>query len=174
MMNMHLDDNSLEDILSESNSSFECEEDDEDDDKNDEEEGCTRFIERKVTIDALVSISPHVSLEEPDVDCCNPVRIEPARHRHPKMDENCNFVVRQELCLRIPLIFEAEVKAKPLGIECSSNSNPSPSSTSSNLSHRSDSSQPCSPCGSNSSRLYINNHPEVKKAKKNKPLPRRK
>lgn len=94
---------------------------DEMDDKDDEcneEDDCTKTIEKNVRIQALVTVEPKVFLDEPDVDCCKPVKVSSNKKNGRSKQDKYKFFVEQELCLKIPLTFHAQVEAKPLGIIC--------------------------------------------------------
>lgn len=104
-----------------------------------EENACISFVHQNVIIEATVKIKPRVTIGEEftiecgDFDLCRldddrpspkqrvpkkrsrnyyddePVIVRGSRHSR---DEDCTYYVRQELCLKIPLIFSAEATIK--------------------------------------------------------------
>jgi hypothetical protein len=104
-------------------------------DRDEENGGCTRTIEKKVSVAAQVQIKPSVHVTESDVEieCCGPAVVKRLRKRkkhgkkksprekQPKADK-CKFIVQQDLCVHVPIQFDAEAEARPLGIVCESGS----------------------------------------------------
>jgi hypothetical protein len=80
---------------------------------SEESKGCIRRVERKVRVEAEVIIKPRVVVVDPDLgnECC-----EKAEMISCKKDEY-TFVVSQDLCLNIPLRFDAEVEVRNQGIQ---------------------------------------------------------
>lgn len=78
-----------------------------------EENGHIRHVEKRVRVEAEVVIKPRVVVIDSEVDAgpCENVRLKSS-----KKDEY-TFVVSQDLCLNIPLRFDAEVEVKNQGIQ---------------------------------------------------------
>lgn len=90
------------------------------------DDDCTKILEKKVIVTAQVTVKPRVILLEPDTDCCEPTKVTKLNKRHSCkkrcVDKNkYKFVVEQELCLRIPLQFNAEIDVEKQGIVCDIN-----------------------------------------------------
>jgi len=102
-----------------------------------EETACISFVHQNVIVEALVKIKPRVRLgEDFEVECgeYDICKVDDGRYKQNKRDLNyyreqleellegkdphhgkddeCSYIVRQELCLRIPLIFSAEAFIK--------------------------------------------------------------
>lgn len=104
----------------------------EDHKKQSEDVACISFIHQNLAIEATVQIKPRVIIgDDFSVECGDYVicRIdeEPPHPKHKqhnknvhdyqygsssKKDDDCTFHIRQELCLRIPLIFSAKAVVK--------------------------------------------------------------
>ncbi|WP_100332179.1 hypothetical protein [Bacillus xiapuensis] len=88
-------------------------------------EECTQFVDKKIVVEAFVTVQPRVYMSDPEIECCKPQERQELphtkKHHHKKKaaeKSQCKFVVEQELCLRIPLHFDAEVEIDQQGILC--------------------------------------------------------
>ena len=76
---------------------------------------CESIVKRKVCMDAKVTLDQDVDLGRVRSFCMS----EPKLVRYGgNNSERCSFVVRQLVCVEIPLKFSAAVKAEPAGIAC--------------------------------------------------------
>jgi hypothetical protein len=92
-----------------------------DSDKNSNNgDGCTRMIKKMVSVAALVKVKPSVSVEESDVviECCGPLTVSKHKKKKRSKKDVCDFIVKQNICVRIPVHFEADAEVNPLGIIC--------------------------------------------------------
>ena len=76
---------------------------------------CESIIKRKVCMDAKVTLDQDVDLGRVRSFCMSEPKL--VKYRG-SSDERCTFVVRQLVCVEIPLKFAANVKAEPAGIAC--------------------------------------------------------
>lgn len=83
-----------------------------------DQDGCTKVIEKKVRVEALVSVTPRVYIEEPSIDCCDSTSTDSRYIECRFPPSHCTFTVKQDLCLHIPMTFDAEVHIKKTGIIC--------------------------------------------------------
>ena len=104
-------------------------------DKDEANGGCTTTIEKKVSVVAQVQINPSVHVAESDVEieCCGPAVVKRLskkkkhgkkkshREKQPRADK-CKFIVQQDISVHVPIQFDAEAEARPLGIVCDSGS----------------------------------------------------
>ncbi|AOV06552.1 hypothetical protein [Sporosarcina ureilytica] len=106
-------------------------------DRDAENGGCTRTIEKKVSVAAQVTIKPIVHVRESDIEmeCCGPPTVKRLRKKkncgknksHRKKQskaDKCKFLVQQDLRVRIPIHFDTKNEVKPLGVICDSGSGP--------------------------------------------------
>ncbi|WP_409252888.1 hypothetical protein V1502_02855 [Bacillus sp. SCS-153A] len=80
---------------------------------NKEGNGAIKNVEKRVRVEAEVVIKPRVIVIDSELDAgpCENIKLKAA-----KKDEY-TFIVSQDLCLNIPLRFDAEVEVKRQGIQ---------------------------------------------------------
>lgn len=86
--------------------------------KKEEEEGCSKLIKKEVSLVAKVKVKPIVCIPEHDIEvkCVGPVHLGECK-KHSIKNE-CEFCIKQDLYLRIPVHFDAETEVKEKGIVC--------------------------------------------------------
>lgn len=104
------------------------------------EDACITFVDQNLSIEAVVTVKPRVkvgkgfrvecgnvdihrmTVEGPRVsisDMFGSSRHEEAKKMDLYIDEECRFVVEQELRIKIPLIFSAQALAQATHVNCS-------------------------------------------------------
>ncbi|WP_227396877.1 hypothetical protein [Jeotgalibacillus aurantiacus] len=95
-------------------------------------ETCLSFIHKNLRIEAQVTIKPKVIIGDGyKVECCD---IHPCSEdekssyprfglnkylsKEKKPEEPCKFTVKQDLCIKIPLVFSAETTVVPKEVIC--------------------------------------------------------
>lgn len=86
--------------------------------KKEEEPGCSKVIKKDVSLVANVKVKPivHIPEHEIEVKCVGPVHLTECKKHSVKHE--CEFCIKQDLFLRIPVHFDAETEVKEKGIVC--------------------------------------------------------
>ncbi|TCP56036.1 hypothetical protein EV586_103696 [Tumebacillus sp. BK434] len=79
-------------------------------------EGCTHFLHKNVRVEAVVTVTPSVTILEPGpmLDC--EASCPPGKHKGVKGPQT--YRVQQDLLLKIPLRFGADVEARLGDFDC--------------------------------------------------------
>jgi hypothetical protein len=92
-----------------------------DEDKNrckKEEDGCSKIINKEVSLVAMVKVKPIICVRDIDVKCVGHAHIfECKKH---SIKKECEFCIKQDLTIRIPVHFDAETEVENQGIVCHS------------------------------------------------------
>lgn len=85
---------------------------------------CKNVVHEDVCLSAKVVIDPIVDIGPISTHCLSKPEIIPCEC---KCDSKgtCSFVVRQRICVEVPIAFGADTTADPLGVECEG-ANPGP------------------------------------------------
>jgi hypothetical protein len=83
------------------------------------------FLDEEICIEAKVTVNPDVSVGEIDVKCIEST-IEPSSKSKNASDE-CTMIVSQLIRVKIPVHFEAKIKAEKHGVSCIDHSDESSS-----------------------------------------------
>lgn len=90
---------------------------------------CMKTIMKQVSIFAEVGLKPRVTVDEDriDIHCkgtkihedphCRGGKSKSSRDKH-WFKAECNFIIEQEILVKIPMNFGVDVEAKQLGIDC--------------------------------------------------------
>lgn len=78
---------------------------------------CKNVVHEDVSISAQVVIDPIVDIGPISTHCMSRPEIVPCSGKCAPSG-NCSFVVRQRLCVEVPIAFGASTTADPLGIVC--------------------------------------------------------
>ncbi|MDZ5713463.1 hypothetical protein [Jeotgalibacillus haloalkalitolerans] len=95
-------------------------------------ETCISIIHKNVRVEAIVTIKPTVKITEGYSIECTPCTLEESdlepsyprfglnkyKTKDKKHDDGCRFTVSQDLCIKIPLKFEADAFVKPGEVYC--------------------------------------------------------
>ncbi|MDD2979869.1 MAG: hypothetical protein PHN80_07845 [Hespellia sp.] len=76
---------------------------------------CPTTVHNNVCIDAEITIKPVVTVGEIRTYCIKEAAIGRCSGT---ISPDCSFHVRQEICVQVPLTFEADASATPIGIVC--------------------------------------------------------
>jgi len=80
------------------------------------EDGCHKIIKKEVSLVAQVKVKPIICIPEIEVKCIGPVHlVECKKH---EIKKECEFCIKQDLTLRIPVRFDADTEVKEQGIVC--------------------------------------------------------
>lgn len=76
---------------------------------------CPTTVSENVCLEALVTINPEVTVGEILTFCIGPAVIGPCPGA---AVPSCSFEVSQNICVQVPLLFDAIATAEPIGIVC--------------------------------------------------------
>ena len=79
--------------------------------------GCPTDVHQTVSIYAKVQIEPKVAIGRIKTFCLGDPHIMPYCVEE-TCSENCTFYVKQDICVEVPLFFEAKACAEPYGHMC--------------------------------------------------------
>lgn len=99
---------------------------------------CVSFVHQNVLVEAVVTVTPHVTVGDDFGIHCGDVSISKAHHKPkpkhkkpkpghkhppkkpkpPHSDDPCKFLVSQELCITLPLVFSAEAVVESDRVIC--------------------------------------------------------
>ncbi|MCX7570251.1 hypothetical protein OS242_09780 [Tumebacillus sp. DT12] len=87
--------------------------------------GCVQYVHKKIRVEALVTVKPTVGLVKGAVVSCRPVKRKRRKGRRGPCTKirrtshrSCTFRVSQDLMVKIPLKFGADVSVEPGGTTC--------------------------------------------------------
>ncbi|MDF2557904.1 MAG: hypothetical protein K0R71_1732 [Bacillales bacterium] len=80
--------------------------------------GCSRVIWKDVSLVANVKVMPVICINENDIEakCVGHVHLSECKKQHIK--EECEFCIKQDVTLRIPVHFDADTEVEEKGIVC--------------------------------------------------------
>lgn len=81
-----------------------------------EESGCCKLIKKDVSLVAMVKVKPIICVRDIEVKCVGHVHLEECKKHNIKKE--CEFCIKQDMTLRIPVRFDAETEVKDQGIVC--------------------------------------------------------
>lgn len=88
--------------------------------KYDEVEDCSKIIKKDVSLVAKVKVKPIIHIDEKDIEvkCVGHVHLSECKKHH--IEDSCEFCIKQDVTIRIPVHFDAETEVKDKGIICHS------------------------------------------------------
>lgn len=78
---------------------------------------CKNVVHENVSIAAKITIEPIVDIGPISTECLSKPEIVPYDGKY-SQDGKCSFIVRQRICVEVPITFGASTTADPLGIAC--------------------------------------------------------
>lgn len=78
---------------------------------------CKNVVHEDVSLSAKVMIDPIVDIGPISTHCLTKPEIIPCECKHDSK-RTCSFIVRQRICVEVPIAFGADTIANPLGIVC--------------------------------------------------------
>jgi hypothetical protein len=77
-----------------------------------------KIIKKDVSIVAKIKVKPIICIDEKDIEvkCIGHLRLSNCKKYH--IEDKCEFCIKQDLTLRIPVRFDAETEVKDKGIVC--------------------------------------------------------
>lgn len=85
-----------------------------------DDEGCFRVIRKDVGLVANVKLMPIICINEKDIDseCVGQIHLSDCKKYHIKKE--CDFCIKQDVTLRIPVRFDTKTEVEDIGIVCHS------------------------------------------------------
>ncbi|MBQ9280436.1 MAG: hypothetical protein IJ215_05295 [Clostridia bacterium] len=88
---------------------------------HDDDTDCKEIVEKFVSLEIPVKVSPDVEVKHTKSECCGRAIIVPSRHHKYEMgkeDNDCEFTIVQKMKIEIPVKFKVKTDVKDPFIDC--------------------------------------------------------